>query len=137
MYKADQRSVERTDLTTMTWGLAFLIGASQSLAVIPGVSRSGISISIALLAGFQRAAAVRFSFLLSIPLIAGAGLTKIGYIFTSFSNPVFIAGFAASALAGFAAIHFLMMYVKNNSFTPFVIYRLALAVVLVMWILRG
>ncbi len=129
---ADHRSDQGTGLESLTAKNVFLIGLAQCLALVPGVSRSGITIIAALLLGLDRPAAVRFSFLLSIPIIAGAGILKIDEAFSHASEPTFWLGLAVSAISGFAAIHFLITYVRTKRFTPFVVYRLALAVVVVI-----
>jgi undecaprenyl-diphosphatase len=126
-----------TDLAHTSRLKAFFIGGAQGIAVIPGVSRSGISITTGLLLGLDRESAAAFSFLLSIPLIFGAGLTKIKYIAHEIYDPVFWAGVTASAVSGYIAGFFLMTHVKKKSFAPFAIYRVLLAAVLAWWILSG
>jgi undecaprenyl-diphosphatase len=128
---ADHRSNQGGGLESLTAKKVLLIGLAQCLALVPGVSRSGITIITGLLLGLDRSAAVRFSFLLSIPIIAGAGILKIDDVFAHTGEPTFWLGLAVSAVSGFAAIHFLITYVRANRFTPFVIYRLALAAVVV------
>lgn len=111
---------------------AMIIGCAQAMAIIPGVSRSGITITAALLLGFTRPAALRFSFLLSAPIIAGAGMVKIKHILALISNggteaqAVFV-GFLASLFSGLIAIFFLNKLITTKSFSPFVYYRVALA----------
>ncbi len=111
---------------------AILIGLSQACALIPGVSRSGITMTCALFLGFNRQTAAKFSFLLSAPIIAGAGLYEGIKLFKNEVN-IFAAnyflGFLASFISGYLVIAFLMNYLKNNTFYPFIIYRLALSVV--------
>lgn len=111
------------DLTFLS---AFGIGIAQSLALIPGVSRSGITITIALALGFERREAARFSFLMSVPIIAGAGLLKFKQILHSPDILALCSGFASSAIFGFLAIWILMRYVQHHRYTPFVLYRWAL-----------
>ena len=110
----------------LTWKTALLIGIAQGLALIPGVSRSGITITVALALGLQREEAARFSFLMSIPIIAGAGLLKAKQIFLSPDKMALGIGFAASAVCGLIAVSFLMKYVRTKKYTPFVLYRWAL-----------
>ncbi len=112
------------------------IGAAQMLALVPGTSRSGITITTALLAGLDRATAARFSFLLGIPVTAAAGGYKMLQILRS-GLPAEAAGpLAVSVLAAFVsgwiAVWFLVGYLRRRSLTPFVIYRLVLAVFLVL-----
>ena len=119
----------------MTNSKAFVIGIFQSLALFPGISRSGASISAGMLFGLSREQAARFSFLLSIPIILGAGLFKIvdAYVqltYVPFSSVFF--GFMASFFAGIFAINFLLRYLKNNSLQLFIIYRCVLATILLL-----
>jgi undecaprenyl-diphosphatase len=113
-------------LNEMALATAFWIGAAQALALIPGISRSGITITTALFLGYRRDDAARFSFLLSIPIIAGAGLLKCHEIFRSTDKAGLALGFFSAAVAGFAAIHFLLRYVRTRRYTPFVVYRMLL-----------
>ncbi len=126
-YAAGDRTVDE-----ITPGLALLIGLAQGLALIPGVSRSGITITVALFLGFRRTDAARFSFLMSIPIIAGAGVLKFKEILLSPDKAALAAGFVAAAVSGFAAIWFLLRYVQRNRYTPFVIYRWALGAFVLM-----
>ncbi len=110
------------------------IGLAQSLALVPGVSRSGVTITTALALGFARQDAARFSFLLSIPVIAGAGALKAKAIFHSPDHAAIAAGFVAAAASGFFAIWFLIRYVQTRRYTPFVVYRILLGLfILMMW----
>ncbi len=106
--------------------MALLIGAAQAFALIPGVSRSGATITTALFLGFRREEAARFSFLMAVPIIAGAGILKMPQILHAADKAGLAAGFIASALAGFVAIWLLMRYVQTRRYTPFVAYRVAL-----------
>ena len=114
---------------------ALLIGVSQALALVPGVSRSGITITTALALGYRREEAARFSFLLSAPIIAGAGILKFHAILLSPDKPALGVGFICSALAGFLAIWGLMRFVQTRSYMPFVVYRwiLGLFVLVKAW----
>jgi undecaprenyl-diphosphatase len=136
LYFADRTGRGSDTLDQLSWKKALAVGCFQALALVPGVSRSGITMSAALLFGLDRSAAVRLSFLLSIPVTLGAGLLKIGYLTNNLGNPAVITAIVASALAGFSAIHFLVMFVRNKSFTPFVVYRLLLAGVIVWFLLK-
>ena len=113
-------------ISDLTWKMALIIGISQGLALIPGVSRSGITITTALALGFERREAARFSFLLSAPIIAGAGILKFHAILLSPDKMALGAGFVCAAVAGFFAIWALMKYVQTRSYLPFAIYRWAL-----------
>lgn len=113
----------------MTFGPAMIIGLSQALALIPGTSRSGITMTAARFLGYERAEAARFSFLLGIPAIAGAGVLTL-YELNVSGEPVPDGAIMAAVFTFFsalAAIAFLMAMVKRLSFTPFVMYRMLLA----------
>ena len=112
---------------------AFGIGAAQAVALVPGISRSGISIAAGLFLGLDRESAARFSFLMAAPIIAGAGLFE-GRKLLAAGVPAggtlpLAVGFAAAALSGVAAIAFLMRYLRSNSMAVFVAYRLILAAI--------
>lgn len=117
-----QRSVEEVDLKT-----ALLIGIAQAFAIIPGVSRSGITMTAGLFKGLSREAAARFSFLLATPIIVAAGVLKLPKLHGSDLNLAFWAGVAASAMSGFVGIKFLLNFVKRSNLNIFVLYRIALA----------
>lgn len=137
LFFSDRWNNNQRTLEHLTWKDALLIGVSQGIAIVPGVSRSGITIIMGLLLGLERATAVRFSFLLSMPIILGAGLLKIDYMIANINNPIFWTGLLISASAGLAAIHFLITYVRTKNFTPFVIYRLALAALIFILLATG
>jgi undecaprenyl-diphosphatase len=118
-------------LTNLNLGDALLIGLSQALAVMPGVSRSGITMTTGLFLGFDRETTARFSFLLATPIIAGAGF----YDFLKWMKhpPVHLSwaagvlGFLSAMIFSYLAIHFLLRYLRRHTFYPFAIYRLLLA----------
>jgi undecaprenyl-diphosphatase len=107
---------------------ALLIGCAQALALVPGTSRSGATISMALFLGLRREAAARFSFLLALPITAGAALLKVPHLFRSGTDtgPV-ILGMLAAGVSGFLAIRLLLAYVRRRDYLPFVLYRFAFA----------
>lgn len=114
-----------------------LIGCAQALAIMPGVSRSGITITAALFLGFSRAAGARISFLLSIPVIAGAAFLKLKDINLSDIDAAFISGFFTAMFGGWLVIRFLMKYIRQHSFDIFVYYRWALgAVIIALYFLK-
>ncbi|HVO32844.1 MAG TPA: undecaprenyl-diphosphatase UppP [Elusimicrobiota bacterium] len=123
---ADWLSKGERRMESLSFPAAVGIGLAQSFALIPGVSRSGSTITIARFLGLDRQEAARFSFLMSAPIIAGAGVLKFKEIIHSPDHAALAAGFATSAVSGFAAIWFLMRYVQHNRYTPFVVYRWAL-----------
>lgn len=133
LYLADRKGLKTRDLKQANLGQSLIIGLSQALAIIPGVSRSGITITTGLLTGYDRENAARFSFLLSVPIIFGAGLLKTPEII---SNPTmltlpFITGMLVSALSGFVSIGFLLKYVQTKNYLPFVWYRFLLGTVVI------
>ena len=104
---------------------SLLIGFAQAVAIAPGISRSGSTISMGLFLGLTREAAARFSFLLSIPVIAGAALFKLRHGFEGNSGEgsmTLIVGFLAAALSGFAAVKFLLGYVRQHNLRIFALY---------------
>jgi undecaprenyl-diphosphatase len=112
-------------------GRALAVGCAQALALIPGTSRSGITITAGLLGGLDRATAARFAFLLGIPITAAAGLVKTVQLFRLGLPPGETGPLAGAVLAaflsGWAAVWFLVTYLRRRSLRPFVIYRLILA----------
>jgi undecaprenyl-diphosphatase len=117
---------------------AFLVGCSQALALIPGVSRSGSTMTAGLALGFKRADAARFSFLMSIPITFGAGLLKVKDLQGSASILELGIGFITAAIVGFLSIRFLLRLLAKRDFTIFVWYRIAFAaLVLIVYFVRG
>ena len=127
LYWSDQFPESEQRVETIEWSDAIWIGVAQSAAIVPGVSRSGVTISVARLRGVGREAAARFSFLLSTPVIAGAALLKVRALFAAGHDPAQLVALIVSALCGFAAIGGLIRYVRTRSYRPFVVYRFALA----------
>jgi undecaprenyl-diphosphatase len=128
MLIADMVGPQEKTIANMTLGAALLIGVAQALALIPGTSRSGVTITAARFLGFTRPDSARFSFLLGIPAIAGAGIFTVGDALAS-GEPVTMDAVYCAALtflAGLAAIAFLMALVKRISLLPFVLYRMVL-----------
>lgn len=116
------------------------IGVAQALALVPGVSRSGISIAGGLFAGLDRESAARFSFLMSGPIIGGAVLFEARKLFTPDSGltghvDLLIAGVVTSFIAGMLAIRALLGYVRRRSLTAFVAYRVLVAIAVAVWLL--
>lgn len=113
----------------------FTVGLFQCLALFPGVSRSGATISGGLFVGFDRELAARISFLLSIPVIAVAGLFQLPVALLQFSGEdlgVLAAGFFSSAAAGYFSVYVLLKFLKKNSLRSFIIYRVVLGVFLIL-----
>ena len=119
---------------------ALLIGLAQVFALIPGTSRSGVTITAALFLGYHPAAATRFSFLLSVPVIGGAVvlmLATMGSGESSLSGGAAFTAFGISAIFAYATIKVFMYWVERVGLMPFVLYRLALGLVLWVWIIQG
>ena len=127
---ADRWNSERLELAQMTVLFALLIGVAQALALIPGTSRSGITITMALLIGFKRVSAARFSFLLSVPIILASGLWQALSLAQEVSVPWTLIGLATlvSGLSAYACIHFFLVFIERIGMMPFVVYRLLLGV---------
>ena len=136
---ADRNGRRSRPFATLTIKDALVIGCSQALAIIPGVSRSGVTITAGLFRHLDRQAAVRFSFLLSAPIIFGAGVHEIPKIVSqgllTDQAPLYLAGFAAAAVSGYLFIAFLMRFVKARSFAIFAYYRFALSALVVVALL--
>jgi undecaprenyl-diphosphatase len=132
---ADKAGTQRRDLTHFNWKISLLIGLAQCLAIIPGTSRSGVTMTAALFCGFQRQSAARFSFLLSIPTIGAAAsmamLELMGQPDINWSELLY--AMAMSALTALACIHFFLKFIGSLGFLPFVIYRLLLGIFLLFF----
>ena len=118
---------ETRPLASITYADALLVGVAQSLALIPGVSRSGATICMALLIGFARSDAARFSFLLSIPAIAGAGIFEAREALRVLGRdalPALAVGSGVAAVSGYAAIAWLIKWLGSHDLTGFAVYRI-------------
>jgi undecaprenyl-diphosphatase len=132
LFVADRFSSQRRHLEQIGAADALIVGLAQTLALAPGVSRSGITITAGLLVGLDRAAAARFSFLLSTPITLAAALFSVRKLFGpdgSGQLGIVLVGMASAALFGFLAIGFLLRYLQKNSLASFVWYRLAVGLV--------
>jgi undecaprenyl-diphosphatase len=131
LFVVDRISRADRGLSDLRLGGAMFIGLAQAAALQPGVSRSGVTITAGRGIGLDRPAAARFSFLLSLPIIAGAGLFKGAKVLKDGLPPgtavPFAWGMVAAAISGFLVIWGVLAYVRKRDFTPFVIYRLAMA----------
>lgn len=133
---ADRAAKEHKDMLQMTIMAALIIGLFQALALIPGTSRSGITLTAALFLGFHRNAAARFSFLISIPLILAAGLLKTKDLVEQAATVDWATiGLAAllSAISAYVCIYFFLALINRIGMTPFVVYRLLLGAILLIW----
>lgn len=126
LFTADYFARRERTLDNLNWGDALLIGLGQALAIIPGISRSGTTMSVALFLGFKREDAARFSFLLSIPIILGSGLYQLLKLthggLPGTSAGALLAGFLAAALTGYAAIALLLALIRQRGLRPFALY---------------
>ena len=138
---AAERSEKLKTLEKTNFIDALIIGVAQAVAIIPGVSRSGITISAGLFRGMKREASARFSFLISTPLIAGAILLHLKKFLINrelYDIHLFTVGFISSSVTGFVAIIFLLKFLKKYPLNIFAYYRFILAVVIIAGIwLRG
>ncbi|MCU1535014.1 MAG: undecaprenyl-diphosphate phosphatase, partial [Glaciihabitans sp.] len=137
-------------LKDLTWPKAVIFGLAQSLALIPGVSRSGGTITAGLFMGFERRAAARYSFLLAIPAVFGSGLYElyktvktpcvqgtVGCAPVVFSGVETAVATVIAGVVGFGVIAFFMTYISKRSFLPFVVYRIVLGLVLIILLSAG
>ena len=133
LFVAERAARHTHDMEALTPNQALGIGLAQALALFPGISRSGVTISAGLLLGLKREAAARFSFLMATPIIAGAGLWKLRELLSgsagSFNSAALAAGLVAAAISGLAAIWFLLAYLRRASTDVFGFYRVAAAIV--------
>ena len=129
----------RRQASKLGFGEALGIGLAQAAALVPGVSRSGATITLGLFLGLRREEAARFSFLMSVPIIAGAGGLKLGEVLANGMSAhewlLFLAGFVTSAAVGYLTIRFLLNYLAHHSLRVFAYYRFAVAAVVAVLLL--
>jgi undecaprenyl-diphosphatase len=126
---AERVGRKTSPIESMTMRHAILLGLAQAGALVPGVSRSGATISMGLFLGYERAAATRYAFLLAIPAVLGAGVYKLKDIpggENAYGTGPTIVGTVVSFVVGIAVIHWLLKFVSTRSYAPFVVYRVAL-----------
>src|SRR5215210_5757810 len=136
----DRVALNARPLESLTWRHGVFLGLVQSLALIPGVSRSGATIAGGLALGYQRVAAAKYSFLLAIPAVVGSGLFKLTDVANDPVEPAWgpiALATVVSFVVGYAVIASLLRYVSTHSFGPFVIYRIALAGVVSILLMIG
>ncbi len=137
IWGAEKKGGLRAGLDTLSFSKVLLVGCAQAVALIPGTSRSGITIAAGLLLGLNRQAAARFSFLLGMPVILGAAC-KTGLEIFSAPPPdpqmytSLIAGILISAVAGYTVIAMFLRYLQNSTMLPFVYYRLGLGLIILI-----
>ena len=146
LYVVDRRARQIREIRDLRLGDVVFIGLAQAVALQPGVSRSGVTITAARGVGMEREHAARFSFLLALPIIGGAALYKglkivagKEHLFAKglLTPATFAAGIIASAVSGFAVIALLLAYLRKGSFAPFVIYRIGVAIFVISLIATG
>ncbi len=135
---ADRSGDQNTkSLESLSWKQTLVIGIAQAFALIPGTSRSGVTMTTLLALGFSRVASARFSFLMSIPIIALSGLLKGSELANSAQDVdwgILTLGAALSAVIAFTCMHWFIRFVERVGMMPFVIYRVLLSIVIV-WLL--
>jgi undecaprenyl-diphosphatase len=141
LYLAERRASHLYDMGHLTLAQALTIGVAQAFAIIPGVSRSGSTITAGLFMNLKREAAARFSFLLGTPVIVGAGVKK-AYDISKTGIPAgdqmaFFVGFLVAAVSGYFAIFFLLRFLQRNSTLPFIVYRVIIGLGLIALVLIG
>lgn len=132
LWLADRWGPKLREMASLTFPNAAGIGVAQVLALVPGISRSGVSISAGLFLGLKREAAARFSFLMATPVVGGAGIWEGRKLITHEAgvNPdarLIVIGFVAAAVSGLLAIHFMLEFLKRRPVTLFVVYRVVAA----------
>ncbi|MGI8587017.1 MAG: undecaprenyl-diphosphatase UppP [Chloroflexia bacterium] len=142
LFTAERTARHRNSMSELTLGQSLIIGVAQAFAVIPGVSRSGSTITAGLFMNLKREDAARFSFLLGTPVIAGAGLKKLYDIvktggLQADTTTAFAIGLMVAAISGYAAIFFLLRFLQRNSTLPFIVYRVVAGIVLIVLVLAG
>jgi len=138
LWIADSRSTGERSMESWTLRDALIMGFAQAMALIPGVSRSGATISAARFLGYERDGAARLSFLMALPVTLGAVLVKVPKLFAGGLDTALIAGILTAAVVGVLSIRVLFAWVKTRSYLPFVIYRFAFsALILAVWFARS
>jgi undecaprenyl-diphosphatase len=141
LYVVDRIASTRRHLDDLSIGNGWWLGVAQAVALQPGISRSGVTITAGRAMGFDRPTAARFSFLLSLPIIAGAGVYKGLDVVREGIPPAmgwpFVAGVVASAVSGFLVIAFLLSYLRRRDFALFLWYRLAAAAICLAVVAAG
>lgn len=132
LWLVDKRVARGRRLDEVAFADVVYVGFAQMLALVPGVSRSGVTMTAGLLQGLEREAAARVSFLLSFPVILGAGVLKLPDIGGGARDPVFWIGVLTSAGTGFLAIRYLLAYLRRGTYGVFAAYRVALAALVVL-----
>lgn len=140
---ADNYGKSERNLNQLTTRDGALYGLAQAMALVPGVSRSGATIAMGRFLGYSRPAALRYSFLLALPAVFGSGLYELKGTITDksakavFSLPETLVATTIAMIIGYAVIAWLLKYVSNKSFKPFIIYRISLGTILLVLLATG
>jgi len=141
LYAAEKRGKQTRSIGDFTLSDSIWVGLSQAVALVPGVSRSGITITTALFRGADRASAARFSFLLGVPAILAAaaheGLPLLMSGMSAEQARLFLIGMGVSGVVGYVTIKYFLKYLVSHTLAPFAWYRIALAAVTAVWLLSG
>ncbi|MBK5255041.1 MAG: undecaprenyl-diphosphate phosphatase [Vicinamibacteria bacterium] len=137
LWLADARSPTSRGIEAWTFRDAMIMGFAQALALVPGVSRSGATISAARFLGYERNAAARLSFLMALPVTLGAVILKVPKMLAGGVEASLVAGIVTAALVGLVSIRVLFAWVRTGSYLPFVLYRFAFSsLVIAFWLFR-
>lgn len=135
LYLFDKYAKQEKEIKSIGLKEAIIIGLLQAVAIIPGVSRSGATITAGRALGFDRVSSAKFSFLLSTPIILGATLNQLPDLIKEGINSAVFVGILVSAISGYLAIKYLIKFVQNSSYKIFVWYRLVLALTIILVLL--
>lgn len=134
LYLIDKYAEQKKEIRKVNWKDAIVIGLAQAVAIIPGVSRSGATITASRALGMSRVSSARFSFLLSTPIIFGATLNQLPDLINEGIDGAVVLGIVTAAISGYLAIKYLIIFVQKSSYKIFFYYRLILASVIVLTI---
>ncbi len=136
LWYVDNTGTKKRDVQSLSWKDALLIGVAQALALFPGVSRSGATMSGGMLLGLTREAAARFSFLLSAPIVAAAAVFKLKDLTIGDVDGPFMVGVLTSAVVGYISIGFLLKFLQKGSLAVFALYRIVVAIIVLIAVLN-
>ena len=138
-FVAEKYATKKKEMASLGWKGALWIGIAQAVALVPGVSRSGATIIAGMSAKLKRAQAARFAFLLSIPIVLGAGAKKtidlISEGFITSEAWVYVLGFVASAVVGYFCVKYFLRYLEKYSLKPFAWYRIVIAILIILFVI--
>jgi undecaprenyl-diphosphatase len=139
LWAVDRFAARQDPLEEMTWGKAAWVGVAQALALVPGVSRSGSTMTAGRMLGFSREAVARYSFMAALPIIGGAAVFGLRHVsLHELLSLDWVLGFVAAAISSFAAVRFMLEFVKRRSFALFAYYRLAVGLAIIaLFLIRG